>query len=424
MIAVLIFIATLILGAPIAFAIGLTALTIIIQNDMPVMLLAQRMFTGVDSFTLMAIPFFLLAGELMNHGGVTSRLINFCLLLVGRFTGGLAQVNVVVNMIFAGISGSAAADAAALGSILIPSMEKQGYSRKFSAALTAAASCLGPIIPPSIIMVIFAMATSVSIGALFLGGIVPGIIFGISLMIYCRYYAKRHGHKGINVTMTKREMAIVVKDAILALVAPLIILGGILSGAFTPTEAGAVAVAYALFLGIFVYKELKLSDLPTILINTAATTGTIYLIISTAAVLAWVITFNGIAFMIQDFIIRVAPNPHVIMFIMLTFLLFVGTFMEAAAAVILLAPVFLPIFLKFGYDPIHIGVTMCIAMVIGLITPPVGISLFVVAKIGKLSLEEVCSEILPFIIATTIVLFFVGYVPALTLTVPNWFFSK
>lgn len=424
MISLLVFVVVLILGAPIAFVIGMTAVWIILDNGMPVMLLSQRMFTGIDSFTLMAIPFFLLAGEIMNHGGVTKRLINFCQLLVGRFTGGLAQVNVVVNMIFAGISGSAAADAAALGSILIPSMEEQGYDKNFSAALTAAASCLGPIIPPSIIMVIFASATSVSIGAMFLGGIIPGIIFGITLMIYCRYYARRHGHKGMSVHMTTKEKLIVCRDAALALMAPMIILGGILSGSFTPTEAGAVAVAYALILGLLVYKELKLSDLPQIILNTASTTGTIYLIISAAAALAWVITFNGIALMIQNTIVTIAPNPHAVMFIMLTFLLFVGTFMEAAAAVILLAPVFLPIFLKFGYDPIHIGVTMCIAMIIGLITPPVGISLFVVAKIGKMTLEDVCSEILPFIIVTSVVLFLVGYIPALTLTIPNWFFGK
>ncbi len=421
---VLIFVILLILGVPIGFVVGITALIIILQSDMPFMLLAQRMFTGIDSFSLMAIYFFLLAGEIMNYGGVTSRLINFSKLIIGRLTGGFGQVNVLVSMLFAGISGSATADVAATGGILIPAMEKDGYSRGFSAALTAATACIGPIIPPSIIMVIFSVATSVSIGELFLGGVIPGLLLGVSMMVYCYYYAKKHGIKGVGVACTRKKVLSLLLDASLAVISPAIILGGILSGIFTPTEAGAVAVGYALFLGLFVYKELKISDLPRILINTATTSGTVYLIISMAAVLSWIITYNGIAISIQNFITQTTNNPHLIMAFMLVVLLAIGTFMEAAAAIILLSPVFVPIFSQYGYSPTHIGITMCIGMVIGLITPPVGTSLFVVAKIGKLNLEQVSKEVIPLIIVAIVVLALVAYIPALTLTIPTWFFGK
>ncbi len=412
------FVVCFVMGIPLALVMGITGFAVILAMGVPLQLVAQRMFTGIDSFPLMAVPFFILAGDLMNRGGTTVRIIGFANSLVGHIRGGLAHACVVANMIFAGISGSAVADASAIGSIMIPSMEKNGYDLDFSAALNSAAATIGPIIPPSIIMVIYGVSVNVSVGGLFAAGFIPGIMLGLALMVVVSRVSKKKNYamsEGFSGARVKKEL----KSSVWALMAPVIILGGILGGVFTPTEAAAVAVVYSFFVGKFVFREITWKDLPGILFQSGITTGAILLIISLANVFAWVIAANQIPVKLSSMFLSATSNPYVFLLIVNILLLIVGMFMETGAAIILLAPILAPIATQLGVHPLHFGFMMVLNLAIGMATPPVGVCLFVSCGITGLSLEKVSAAVMRFVIAQIAVLVLVTYVAPISLFLPR-----
>lgn len=418
------FISLLLIGEPIAFVMGgSTFFYLLVKARLNYTLLPQTVFSGMDSFPLMAIPFFMLAGALMNEGGITQRLIHFARLLVGHIRGGLGHVNVLASMLFAGISGSAVAEASAIGSIMIPSMKARGYDEEFSAALTASASTLGPIIPPSIPMILYGVAANVSIGALFLAGAIPGVILGLAMMALVALYARRRNYPR-DERATVKELVVGTKDAILALLMPTIILGGILGGIFTPTESAAVAVVYALVIGVFVYRELKWSRLPGILFEAGMSTATVMLIIGMAASFGWVVAAEQLPQKVAAGIFAITGTPWVVLLLINLFLLFVGTWLETAAALTILVPVLAPIGKQIGINPVHFGAIVVLNLVIGLMTPPVGSSLFVVCSVAKMSLERLSRAMWPFILVAVAVLLLVTYVPAVTLWLPQMLMPK
>lgn len=409
----------LFLGTPIAFAIGLSSLfSLLLDGRTPLMVLITRMFTAVDSYPIMAIPFFVLAGELMNSAGITRRLVNFANALVGHMKGGLAQVNVVASMLFAGISGSAAADTSAIGGMLIPAMIEDGYRKDFSVAITATSSCIGPIIPPSILMVVFGSIAGVSIGGMFLGGIIPGLLIGIGLMIAVSIYSSRY-HSGRKPRKSFKEIMAAFKEASLALVTPAIILGGIVFGVFTPTEAGAIAVVYAFFIGVFVYKELKPSDIPKTLYNAATTTAICMLVVATASIFGWILTREQFPTYLTNILLAISDNPVIIYLLIVAMLLFVGLFIEILAAAIILVPVLYPVALQFGFDPIHFGVVVVVALIIGAVTPPVGVLLFISCSIARTTIKEITPALIPFVGVLVAVLILITLVPELVTFLPN-----
>lgn len=414
----IIFLFSMALGIPIAFCLGITAAIALIKLDAPLRVVAQRIFTGIDSFPLMAVPFFVLAGDLMNRGGTTLRLVRFSNTLVGWIRGGLAHTNIVASMFLAGISGSAVADAAAIGSILIPGMTREGYDLDFSAAVTASASTMGPIIPPSIFMVIYGVTTGVSIGALFAAGLIPGVLIGFSFMTIAYVISRKR-----NYPKHSRPLLLdiwqALRKAAFALLAPVIILGGILFGVFTPTEAAAVAVGYAFLVGILVHRELSLKDLPSILIQSGTTTSILLLIIGTANVLAWVLSAEQVPQRIAQMLLTITHNPYLIMLLINLFLLAVGMFMEGGAAIIIIAPVLSQVAQSVGIHPLHFGFTMVLNIVIGLLTPPLGVCLFVVCGIARVRLPRLVRAIFPFLMVEIGVLFLVSYFPMIALYIPR-----
>ncbi len=415
-----VFLLSLALGVPVAFCLGFTSLAALFMMDEPLIILAQRMFTGVDSFPLMAVPFFVLAGELMNRGGTTRRLIDFANVLVGRIPGGLAHTNIVASMFFGGISGSAVADAAAMGTILVPGMVRKGYPPGFSAAVTAASSTMGPIIPPSIFMVIMGVTTGLSIGGLFAAGIVPGLMLGLSMMALSYVIAVRRKYPREDAAFTARRFGRELRAAGPALLAPFIILGGILGGVFTPTEAAAVAVLYALLLGMLVYRELTLRDLYEVLASSGVTTAVLLLIIGMANIFAWVLTAEEIPQRIAEAMLSITTNPYLILLLINVFLVFIGMFLEGGAAIIILAPTLLKVAVTVGIDPLHFGLMMVLNIVVGLLTPPLGVCLFVVCGVTGLSLGRITKAVLPFLVVEFAVLLLVTYVPSLILAIPRW----
>jgi tripartite ATP-independent transporter DctM subunit len=414
----MVFFFCMVLGVPIAFCLGITAAVSLIVLDMPLRVVAQRIFTGMDSFPLMAVPFFVLAGDLMNQGGTTIRLVRFSNALVGWVRGGLAHTNIVASMFLAGISGSAVADASAIGGILIPGMTKEGYDVDFSAAVTASASTMGPIIPPSILMVIYGVTTGVSIGALFAAGFIPGVLIGFSLMAVAYVIARKRNYPKLRM-MSFPEFRTAFRQAIFALMAPVIILGGILAGVFTPTEAAAVAVAYAFFVGVFIFRELRLAELPKILIQSGITTSVLLLVIGTANVLAWVLSAEQVPQKIAEAMLGVSRDPYFILLLINLFLLVVGMFMEGGAAIIILAPVLAQVAQAVGLHPLHFGFVMVLNLVIGLLTPPLGVCLFVACSIARISLATLVKAIFPFLMVEIGVLFLVSYIPAIALWIPK-----
>lgn len=413
------FITFLILGIPIAFVLGLTSfVALIYSGNIPFLLIPKEMFSGTDSFPLLAVPFFILAGNLMNVGGITKRLIHFCNLLLGYVRGGLALVNVVASMFFAGITGAAVADTSALGSILIPAMTEEKYDKDFSAAITAASSTVGPIIPPSIPMVILGTVGELSIGALFLAGVIPGVMVGLSLLgvayaISCKRNYPKEKIKSI------KEFLSGLKDAILALMMPAIIIGGILGGIFTPTEAAVVAVCYAFLVSFLIYREIRWKDLKKVLIDSVVTTSIIMFVIANSAILGWILAHQQVPQSIAQIFLSISSNKWVILLLINVFLLFVGTFMETTASLIILTPILLPLAIKVGIDPIHFGLVMVLNLVIGLITPPLGVCLFIACSIAKITLDQIVKAILPFLIAAISILFLVTYIPELSLWIPR-----
>ncbi len=407
------------MGIPLALVMGITGMAVILAMGVPLQLVAQRMFTGIDSFPLMAVPFFILAGDLMNRGGTTARIVTFANSLVGHIRGGLAHACIVANMIFAGISGSAVADASAIGSIMIPSMEKNGYDLDFSAALNSAAATIGPIIPPSIIMVIYGVSVNVSVGGLFAAGFLPGILMGFALMIVVSRTAKKRNYP-MSEGFSGKKVASEFVSAVWALMAPVIILGGILGGVFTPTEAAAVAVIYSFFVGKFIFREIAWRDLPGILFQSGITTGAILLIISLANVFAWVIAANQVPLRLSSLFLSATDNPYVFLLIVNILLLLVGMFMETGAAIILLAPILAPIAVQMGIHPLHFGFVMVLNLAIGMATPPVGVCLFVSCGITGLSLERISAAVMRFVLAQVAILLLVTYVAPISLLLPKF----
>ena len=410
----------ILLGLPIAVCMGFTAVIFFVvlgQADVLLMLPA-RMYSGTTSFTLLAIPFFILAGNLMNTGGMTQRLVHFAQCLVGHIRGGLGHVTVVTNMIMAGMSGSAVADATGTGVVLIPAMEKAGYPRAFSAALVGAASTIGPIIPPSIPFVIFGSITGTSVGRLFLGGFLPGVLMGLFLMITVAILSKRRGYRREQ-RATRRELLIAALQATPAWGAPIIIIGGILAGVFTPTEAAVAASLYALIVGMLVYGEIKLADLPRILWETAQNTIQVLFIVAAASIFGFLLVRQQVPMALVEGMMSVSSTPWVILLVINAILLILGCFMEAIAIMLLTIPVFMPLIGRVGVDPVHFGVVLTLNLMIGLLTPPVGMCLYAVSSVSKVPLWPLAKELWPYIVALTVCLGLVTYVPNLVLWIPN-----
>ncbi|MBW1659249.1 MAG: TRAP transporter large permease [Deltaproteobacteria bacterium] len=414
-----VFFITLALGFPVAFCLGFTAFAGLLGKGMMLSIMAQRMFTGIDSFPLMAVPFFVLAGELMNRGGTTRRLIDFANVLVGRIPGGLAHTNIVASMFFGGISGSAVADAAAMGTILVPGMVRKGFNPGFSAAVTAASSTMGPIIPPSIFMVIMGVTTGLSIGGLFAAGIIPGLLLGLSMMVLSYFMAIKHHYPRETIPFNVKTISKAALSAGPALLAPVIILGGILGGIFTATEAAAVAVLYAFFLGTVIYRELSLKEIKDVFIQSGVTTAVLLLIIGMANIFSWVLTAEQIPTRIAHSLLTLTHNPYLILLLMNIFLLFIGMFLEGGAAIIILAPTLLSVATTVGITPLHFGFVMVLNIVVGLLTPPLGVCLFVVAGVTGLDFSTIIRSVLPFLALEIAVLLLVTYFPALILFIPK-----
>ncbi len=418
---VVVFFLLIVAGTPIAFALGITSVLAFVKMGAPVlmMLVPQKFFSGIDMFALMAMPFFMLAGDIMNRIQITHKLVNLANVLVGHIRGGLAHVNIIVSIFFAGLTGAAVSDTAALGTMLIPAMEKDGYDRDFSAAITAASSIIGPIIPPSIIAVIYGSLMNVSIAGLFAAGIVPGVMVGLALMLAAGFISKKRNYPKKDTRPTVKEVAVGFKEAIIPLLMPVIILGGILSGVFTPTEAAAVAVLYALVIGFFVYKNLKLRDIPKLLFATVRNSGSVFIILSAAAILGWILANEQIPELIGTMILNVSHNKYVVLLIINLILLVLGMFMDMTAALIILGPILHPLAVSVGVNPLHFGIIMIVNLNIALMTPPLGACLFVACGISKLTLEEISKEILPFIIIEVVVLMIITYIPAISMFVPK-----
>jgi C4-dicarboxylate transporter DctM subunit len=413
------FLAFSITGLPIAVVLALSALAgLLFGADIPLAVIPQRMFTAASSFPLMAIPFFMIAGALMEGGGISRRLINLANTLMGATTGGLALVAILTCMFFAAISGSGPATVAAIGSIMIPAMVRAGYDVAFSSAIMASAGSIGIIIPPSIPMVTYGVVGGVSIGAMFLGGFIPGIIYGGALMVVAYVISKQRGYKGTG-TFSVKALVIATKDALWALLMPIIILGGIYGGIFTPTEAACVAVFYGLIVGLFVYRELSIKDLPKLLVNSAVSTSIVMLIISTASVFGWILAAEQIPDRVAQAFIDFSSNPTVILLLINVLLLIAGCFMETNAIIIILAPIFLPLVSQMGVDPIHFGVLMIVNTAIGQVTPPLGVNLFVACGISKITLESISKAAIPLIAAMIIALMVITYIPSSVMFLPD-----
>lgn len=422
MVTVASFFVLLLLSLPIAFVMGWTSLTYVLQHgNIPGLLVPSRMFSATDNFILMAIPFFILAGSLMNAVGLTQQLVALSMALVGHIRGGLGMTAVVASMLFAGTTGSAAAEASALGTTLIPGMKKEGYSEDFAAAVIAAAATIGPIIPPSITAVVYGALAEVSVGALLLAGLIPGILMGVYQMAAIYVIARKRGYPlGERLSWRRRFRSFIA--AIPALVTPVIIIGGIMSGIFTPTEAGAVAAGYALLLGL-VWRRLTLRSIADSLLETGRLSASIMLIIATASVLSWIVSIEKVPQLISGVLFGLTTNPFLILLMINVLLLIVGCLMDTAAAMILLVPVLAPIAQLLGINPIQFGMIFVLNMVIGMATPPIGYSLFIACAVGKVSIDRISREIWPFILVSLLVLALVTYVPQVSLWFPGLFLT-
>jgi len=410
----------LIIGVPIAICLGLSVLiTLALGSTVPLIISAQTMFSGIDSFPLMAIPFFILAGNLMTQGGISKRLVNFASLVVGRITGGLAIVSILASTIFAAISGSSPATTAAIGGVMMPAMKKKGYSDYFSGATVAAAGTVGQVIPPSIPMVVYAVLSGTSLSKLFLGGFGPGILMSIAMIIYAYFYAKRNKIDRSAEKVAFKEAVKISIDSLWAILMPLIILGGIYLGIFTPTEAAAVAVFYGIIIGVFVYKELKFSDLPRILVDSAIGTAVIMLIMATASSFSWLLTSERIPQAIATALLSLTSNKYLLLMLFNVILLIAGCFLNPSAAIILLTPILFPVLSQVGVNPVLIGIIMVVNLAIGQVTPPVGACLYVACNIGNLKLETLVKTIMPYLGVLIVALMIITYVEPVTMFLVN-----
>jgi C4-dicarboxylate transporter DctM subunit len=416
-----VFVLLLALNMPVAFGLGIASVAgLLYQGQLPLNTLVTRMFVGVDSFTLLAIPFFIAAGEIMNACGITKRIVDFSGTLVGHIRGGLAHVTIVANMFFAGISGSATADASAIGSMLIPAMIKDGFDPDYAVAVNASASTMGPIIPPSILMVIYGSIANVSIAALFLGGFVPGVMIGLALMVIAYVVAIRRGYSA-RPRASWADVWRAFKAASLALIMPLIILGGILSGIFTPTEAGVVAVVYAIGVGCFVYKTITLRQLGDLLVRAAVTTTICLFVIAMASGFAWLLAWEGFGTSVINLLLKVTHNPQAMVFLVLGFILVLGLFFEGIPVLVIFAPILVPVMSRLHVDLVYFGVVLVISILIGSVTPPVGILTYICCAIARITVAQVFWIIWPFVAAMVAMLGVVTYFPRLIMFIPSMF---
>ena len=413
-------VALMLIGVPVAVAMGITAVgTFVLLGEGSILaMIAQRMYAATTGFTLLAIPFFILAGNLMNTGGITNRIFQFANSLIGHVKGGLGHVNILASLIFSGMSGSAVADAAGLGLIEIKAMDDAGYDRKFSAAITAASSTIGPVVPPSIPFVIYGSITNTSVGKLFLAGFIPGLLMAVSMMVAVSIIARiRNYPKGKRASL--KEIWESFSAAILPILTPVIIIGGILFGLFTPTEAAVVACVYALFLGLVVYREIRIRDLPRILWETTLQTVRVLFIISAAGFFGWLLIHQRIPDAVIVGLTSFSSSPEVLLLIIIGILLILGCFMEGIAVLVITIPIFMPLITRYNIDPVQFGVVMILCSMIGLVTPPVGMSLYAVASISEVDIWTLSKELLPYIVGILIVTLIIAFFPGLALFLPN-----
>lgn len=411
----LIFFILLMLSVPIGYAIGIaTLITLISFSNIPITMIAQNAVAGVDSFPLLAIPFFMLAGNLMSSGGIAKRLVDFFESIIGHITGGLGMVTVVVCMFFAAISGSAVATVSAVGAFMIPEMVKHGYSKSFSAALTAAAGTIGVIIPPSVPFVIYGVVSGSSITELFTAGFLPGILMGVALIIICYIVSKKNGYKGTDKKISLKDILISFKKAFWAILSPVIILGGIYSGKFTPTEAAVISVVYSFVVGVFIYKELDFKGAYTAFKDAIVVNGATTFMVGLSTAFAALLTMEQIPAKIASFILSISNNSFIVLLLINIFLLLVGMFIDNIPATIILTPILLPIAISFGMSPITFGIMLTMNLAIGFCTPPYGIDLFVTSAISKVGIDEISKQILKMIVSLIIVLLLVTYIKPVT----------
>jgi tripartite ATP-independent transporter DctM subunit len=406
------------LGLPIFLSMGMSCLIFTFLFDVPIMILAQSFVRGLGSYDFLALPFYFLAGDLMNAGGITSRLVNFSTAFIGHIRGGLSHVTILASMVFSGVSGSAVADASAIGSLLIPSMKREGFPSAYAAAVTAAAATIGPIIPPSIPMVVYGLLCGVSVGKLFLAGAIPGILMGVYLFIASIIISYRRGYPS-RPRATLKQLVRSTKDASFALIMPLIILGGIITGIVTPTEAGVIAVAYGFGVGSLVYRELKPKDIGRIFSETMINSATVLIIIATSGLFSWIIANMGLGDAIIRVLLSISTNKWVILILINIFFLLWGCVLDPMTALIIMVPILVPLVQKLGIDAIHFGLVVIMNLMIGLVTPPVGFVLYLTSSIAKVELEKTVKELIPFLIALLLVLMVCTFFPAIVLWLPK-----
>ena len=412
------FVLILATGASIGVGLGLSSAIVLYGVlDMPLIVVVQRMFTSVDSFSFMAVPFFMLAGAFMSEGGVTRRIVDFSMALVGALAGGLALVVAVAGMFFAALSGSSAATTAAIGASMIDEMERRGSPRSFAAAVVASGGTVGIVIPPSITMVVYGSIANTSIADLFMAGFVPGILMGVTMCVVSWVISKKNGYKGEG-QFSLRRMARSFRECFWALMMPVIILGGIYSGMFTPTEAAAVAAVYGAFVGFFIYRELTLKDLPRTLLSAAYNTTMIMFVVGAANLFGWILTNAQVPHMLAASFATLTDSPLVFLMLVNVLLLFIGTLINASAAVVILTPILLPVALGLGIDPMFFGVLMVVNLAIGCITPPVGLDLFVVASITGISIDKVTAKVMPYLLMLLVDLVILTYFPSIITFLP------
>jgi C4-dicarboxylate transporter, DctM subunit len=419
----IIFVILTFIGVPIAFSIGFSSLFYIIVSGMPLLIIPQKMFSGMDSFVLLSIPAFVLAGNLMNRGGLTQKIVNFGNVMVGSLRGGLAVAAVIACMVFAGISGTALAEVASIGAIMIPAMIRAGYDAPFSTGLIASASCVGPIIPPSVPMIIVGTMSGLSVSKLFAASTVPGFILGFALILVVVFFARKRNYPKLK----RASFKTIIKtsfDAFWAILMVLLLLFGILGGLFTPTEAAVIAVVYGMVVTLFITRELKIADLPKILLDSMLASASIMILVGFASLFAWIMASEQIPQLIADQMLHISSNKIVIILLINLLLLFVGCFMETISALIILFPVLLKLAVSVGVDPIQFAVIMVLNLVIGLTTPPLGVCLFVAQSIGGITLGQAIRGVLPFLITSFVVLMLVSFIPQLTLVLPKMLYGN
>ncbi len=420
----IVFVVTILLGVPVAFCLGLAGVAfIIVTKELPFNILPTLIFGGIDSFPLMAIPFFIMAGDLMGRSGVLPRLVDLADSLVGHLKGGLAYVNILASMFFAGVTGVAVADTAAVGSMLVPSMIKQGYTKSFSAVVTAASSIMGPIIPPSVAMLIYAYVYGggISVGRLFLLGAVPGCIIGFGMMGLVYAMSFRHDFPVSAVRFSLKTLSRRTVAAVPGLIVPIIILGGIIGGVFTPTEAGAVAVSYAIVIGVFLTRTLKARDIAACFLASCKTSAVVFMLLATAKVISWILTTHQVPQMVARSFLHYTSSPHVFLVMTIVFLLLLGFVLEAVATMIMLIPVFAPVAQAFGIEPHLFGLLVVMTVQVALITPPVALGLFIVCPIAECTIEEAAGGIWPFLLLVFGVILLVAFWPGVTTWLPRLF---